>query len=1068
MIEGIGAIPLWLACAGIVFLALDLNRIDERDRVPQAVFARPVANVQLVLARLSALAGSACVSLLILALAIQAIGIASQLLDWPMGGPVESASLVRFIVVESMPAIVIFTGFVLLLTVRGNWVLAIVPLIALSTQIYILFHAPAYLRPAISIVGSLGGTASDFLPEIANLDELFRAGCSILTGVGLCVIAAELHPRLDTIPPMRTLAAGLAFALAGFIGIAYLARSDLHEVAEKDRWVEAHASLGDQQRADVERISAQIGIDPGERLTVEAIFHLALPAKKTTTELVMSANPSIRIEEVRLNNRTTSFRHELGILTVIPDEELDSDLATLFVKSNGVPDPNFAYLDSALDAQRASLAESQLHLLGTQASIFSRHYVALMPGVRWLPLPGANYHSNIAEQPIRDFFELDLEVTVPSDWIAVGPGPPVEIDRRGSTHTYRFRPATALTDFGIFASSLLSRHTLVVNGTKFELLLHPEHQRNVDYIGTGVVEHYVGVLKPEALDSLADFFFPYGGLSIVEVPSTLRGYGGGWRLDSVLGLPGIILIREHGLPTARLASPWGDNDTYRTLYLGDYLDRDYGGGNLVSAVARHLLDFRTSPIGDESIALDVLLELLAAGLFEQTCHCTFGGDRQLFSAHRFHSPSFGQPVFSAAMARIMGNTSEIRAERERTEQFHTQAWDIAERLSVSQLVTVVRPEEAIGALQLKIGKMAELLTDTLGVEKLTSLFRELLKKHGGSSFSARDLDAIGTALGAPFQPLVNHWFNGTTLPGFLVSPITVSRLADDASDKPRYQATVHVRNDETVPGHIKLTWHASPPDEYGTAGPFRVEGKTSAELGFISASPPKWVNIDPYLSLNRDRLRIETSQDEPVKSTKTKPFSGVRSSNWLPPQDGIVVDDLDPGFSIVRAKAAADVVDSLTRNQRHGIYFDGGVPIYPMCCGTGNGKWQRDYEPWAWGKYRRTFVRASRGQGEEVAVFSTELPHAGPWRLHYHLPGRFDWRNPGAAFRHENLGRFTIVISSNEHDISIVFDGSTAHHGWNDLGIYDLAAGAVRVQVSSTTDEQLAVSDAIRFTPTFH
>ena len=363
-----------------------------------------------------------------------------------------------------------------------------------------------------------------------------------------------------------------------------------------------------------------------------------------------------------------------------------------------------------------------------------------------------------------------------------------------------------------------------------------------------------------------------------------------------------------------------------------------------------------------------------------------------------------------------------------------------------------------------MGKTAELLADTLGQEKLTRLLRGLAARHAGGSFSASDVDAVAAELGEPMESLVGDWLDGTMLPGFVVSPIDVVRVADGL-EKPRYQASVHVRNDESVAGHVKVAWHAGPPDEYGTAGPFRVEGNTSVEIGFVSASPPKWVSIDPYLSLNRDRLRIETSQREPIQTTNTDPFAGVRSSDWIVAQEGIVVDDLDAGFRIEREKPGDYGDDSLGSYRRHSMDTDGGVPIYPMCCGLGNGKWQRDYEPWAWGKYRHTFVRTTGGQGEEVAVFSVELPRSGSWRFDYHLPGRYEWRDPSEALRHENLGRFDIVLSSNGHDIKIAFDGSAAQKGWNDLGVYDLVGGTVEVRVSSNADRQLAISDAVRFTP---
>ena len=604
----------------------------------------------------------------------------------------------------------------------------------------------------------------------------------------------------------------------------------------------------------------------------------------------------------------------------------------------------------------------------------------------------------------------------------------------------------------------------MVNNLEFELFLHPEHQRNLDYIGPDVVEHYFGTLRPDAFSSLAGVFFPYGGLSIVEVPGNLRTYGGGWRLDSVVGLPGMVLLKEQGLPTARLASPWGDDTILRTLYLGDYLDRDYSGGNLVSAISRHSYSFRSSAVGDDSVALDVLIELLAAELFEQSCSCTFDRDRRVFSAHRFHERLVRRPTLAALLARVMGNTSEVRDEIERLDQYRASTWDTVERMPMSQVVNAVGPKKAIRALELKMRKIAELLADALGRDKLKDLLDDLAHKQG--SFSGSDLEVGTTAFREQLELLVGDWIWGTRLPGFLVSPIAVARLPDDGRGRPRYQTSLNVRNDEPVTGHIALSWHARSSDEYGETGPFRLEGNTSAELGFVSSSPPEWVAVNPYLSLNRNPLRLEINAHEPIGRKQATPFTGARSSEWVPPPaEGIVVDDLDPGFGIVGEQTDDHGVDTLRRHRTYDMEFDGGVPIYPMCCGIGKGKWQRAYGPWAWGKYRRTYVRASRGSDEEMAVFVAELPHSGSWRLDYHLPGHYDWRNPGKALRHEDLGDLFIKLSSNGNSVAIAFDASGAEHGWNDLGVHKLAAGNVQVSVSSPEDETTAVADAIRLIP---
>ena len=58
-------------------------------------------------------------------------------------------------------------------------------------------------------------------------------------------------------------------------------------------------------------------------------------------------------------------------------------------------------------------AQAMLTRLGTESGLFDPDYVGLMPGTRWLPVPGANFGD---EDPSRgrDFFTIDIEVDVPS------------------------------------------------------------------------------------------------------------------------------------------------------------------------------------------------------------------------------------------------------------------------------------------------------------------------------------------------------------------------------------------------------------------------------------------------------------------------------------------------------------------------------------------------------------------------------------------------------------------------------------------------------------------------------
>ena len=61
-------------------------------------------------------------------------------------------------------------------------------------------------------------------------------------------------------------------------------------------------------------------------------------------------------------------------------------------------------------------------MLGFMPGLFDQSYVALMPGIRWLPSAGADTPNGAARTHPPDYFNVDLTVEVPEGWLVAGPG----------------------------------------------------------------------------------------------------------------------------------------------------------------------------------------------------------------------------------------------------------------------------------------------------------------------------------------------------------------------------------------------------------------------------------------------------------------------------------------------------------------------------------------------------------------------------------------------------------------------------------------------------------------------
>ena len=80
------------------------------------------------------------------------------------------------------------------------------------------------------------------------------------------------------------------------------------------------------------------------------------------------------------------------------------------------------------------------------------------------------------------------------------------------------------------------------------------------------------------------------------------------------------------------------------------------------------------------------------------------------------------------------------------------------------------------------------------------------------------------------------------------------------SSRPRYQLSVHVRNDEPVPGVAGISFRSSDARAtlaaFGQRGFSHVPGNTSLELGVVIRSPPREVRLETFPSQNRRIMRL--------------------------------------------------------------------------------------------------------------------------------------------------------------------------------------------------------------------
>ncbi len=1073
---------------GLIFLAFDVRARDERERMAEVIDSRPLSNVELLVGRGLGLVLMALAPVLFVAMAMQTFGLTAVALDWYVGEPVEPYSLVGF-VLDCVTVFSVWCSVIMLLAVlvHNRLIVAVAGLSLLGLNYWLFVTAPIYLQPVFNLSAvSLG---SDLTPSLFDVSLLQRAALWVIAGA--CItLAAAWHPRPDRGSRARQVALGGGLIVVAGLMIGMVARQAVNDLSRRGSWLAAHEAHRDHPRTDLQAISGSVRIDPGHQVVLDIELRVQMPPDVRSDTLLFTFNPGFSVEQVATDGTESTWTHDSGLLEIAPSSlpPPGGDTVVTLVAS-GHPDMTFGYLDAAIDPLRVTFMDAQIMMLGVYPGVFSSRYVALMPGQGWLPHSGSDVPTGDPRTHPADYFEVDLAVDVPIDWLVAGPGRRQTLDPTGEAARFRFRPEAPVPYVGLLASRF-ERRAFEVAGIELEILVDPKHDRNLHFFADAADE--IRARVAELFTDAADLGlpYPYGGLTLVESPWLLRGFGGGWRMDTTQTLPGVLLVRENSFTTSRFEFGFRETESFAELEGGlprakleaaeRYLENDFSGGNPFVGGSRNFLSFQTGATGPGAIAIDFVLDVIVTELLT--------GRRGYFSPFHFGRES-GLVIGETITSLVTGDSDSVVDAVLAAASDRPSVWDRALGTSLADLEPTDDPARALDVLALKGHAVARSILDGLGREKTAALLAELRSRYRGRQFEAADLTSVAKEIGADLEPLLGDWLHEATLPGFVTSRVVVQRLTDDAQGLPRYQTLVHARNAEATPGLFRLRYAtgdaAADTLLWEQTEPVRLAANTSVELGFVSATPPRELWLQPYLSLNRNDVRLTLPRVDQTEQVRADPLLGSRVSVWQPSEAGaIVVDDLDEGFSV-----EADALPDGWRIGGGGAWssvflgepdMDQGLPEFRPFLGVVR-EWSRWERSSSWGTYRHTVAMVGAGEGDRRAVFTAELPQAGRWRLAYHAP-----ELTGQPTRQQNdtsggvqinigaqisnaltgsPGTYDLTLEAGGEEHSLEFDAGAAETGWNHLGEFSLSEGPVRVVVSNQTSGQLVIADAIRWEP---
>lgn len=1071
LLGSIGMYYLVIYVVGTVFLAFDIRARDMRERMCEVLDSRPYTNLELVVGRFLGLFTASWIPIIVLAVLMEVLGLLLVSLGAPIGEPLNILSVFGFVFLMVLPALAFSLSLVFLVTllVRNRLVAAILVLAMLGGSLWATMNFPVIYGRLLDVIGMTSlRFPSEITPAMSNLDGWMQRFGFLFAAFGLLGFSAAVHPRLAGCSRGRLASGGavlIIFAIL-FAGFGFYRSSEALDIAEK--WKTAHAACTDIPVPDLLSISGTLQIDPGKALDMELDLTFRAPDQDILKKALFTLNPGQKVTAaLDAAGKPMVITHENGLLELqLPDALAPGEETRVHLTIEGVPDNQFAFFETSVDPAEVKLfGAANLFLLGMEPAFFDSRFVALMPGVRWLPASGPETGRDDPRSRPVDFFTVNLTVDLPDGWLAAGPGRRQKTEGNGEGERFRFSPGAPVPEVALIASRFESRG-VEIEGVYMELLVHPGHMKNVELLAdTGekirswIEEHF-----QEATDN--GIGYPYDGLTLVEVPSTMRTYGGGWRMDTVMAPPGMLLMREIGFPNARFDTTFRDPDRFRDQEGGIVqakwerlkllFESDFSGGNIFTGAARNFLMDQTSPGGPDALALNFIMKDLSSRLVAETTG--------YFSAYLYADQKKFENAINSTVGRYLWERTSGTSIADAAIDSVTsglEVWDRALEVSLKEMDPWKDPAIALDVLTLKGRGISRSILDTLGREKTARLLSSIRNAHQGGSYDLEDLQAAGKALGYDLDALLDDRLDSTALPGFVCSEVKGYRLPDSEDGSPRYQLLFVVRNDESASGVFRFFY------EYAEEGQdrsrikspaIRLAGKSAVCFGTVVSRPPTSVSLEPYLSLNRTTVDIQLPSIDPEKIQKVDPIEGAEQIPWtLPKESLIVVDDLDAGFQVAEGEKKKGLRIGTRKNTDKET--DQGLPSQAYAFRIPS-SWSRISMPISWGKYRHTLVTVGAGDGDKKAIFTSMIHEACQWDLEIYIPTK------EPLFPGRKWGNWHYTVSDgNGDEHKIEFDSDAAAEGWNLAGNFDLPEGEVSVTLSNETDGAFVLADAIRWVP---
>jgi len=868
------------------------------------------------------------------------------------------------------------------------------------------------------------------------------------------------YPRPETARRRKGLITALAVLLVASTSLAVYYPLDLKSSNDvREAWRDELTSAIPNTSAAVDRYEMDIKVIPSRR-RLEGKVKTQLRNRSTEEQgkFVFTLNPGLDIGGVSTTDGTAVAVARKGMVVEI---ELATPLAPgdqvwLEWTYGGNTDQRSSWLVPFTPKDRRERWEGEMEeTLGDLSSWIGSRYCFFLPESHWYPIPNSTFGHEYPERRPKNWATSRIAVEMPPGYTAVTQGSIADEQAEGKASRVVFESDVPVPQFSLCAGTYEKARTKI-REIDCAFYYAPEHSENVEFFSDAAED-----LEREIADSLErigdglHLSYPYGFLSLVEVPVQCRTFSDSWDGRNLLVQPGVLLIKETDFFNISFTQSYrrarrstkaegtGATDAQvKVELLKRYFERNVFGGDLEVNVLSNYWEFQIDPVGEGNGALGQAF----TAAFSETAL-----DRHQLGGRFAASLMMGGPNFN--MRSEDGQTTASAGLSSRAREY-LELDQKSRLIPLGELAPTEEEKKFNQLLDLKTEGLIRTLMMALGDKQWSEFIPGLREKYQFKQLSLDDLRREAeTFSGEDLSWVFRQFISEPVVPGYAIKHAEAYEI-DTGQREREFQAVVRVANLEEGRGSVLLEFETEGPADANTVEkPLFFDSYEEKEVRVVFRDKPKSVRLLPAHARN----------EEPPFETlyvpeETKDVAGEDSVRTVPATErelAIIVDDRDEGFSTVNTESRTYFRSAKGKEGK--VEEDEEYPEY-----RGYGRLRRWHEQKiesAYGKYVRTRKLKTRGKGTQKAVWSASLPRDGMYEV-------FFYAYPLPSYLR---GRYKMTVKNGDSSQDIDFNVATAKTGWNSLGKYRFESdGEARVELSDETEEmrrrsQRVYADAVKW-----